>query len=121
MSLESNAPNLLVNGLEVKKSMLDLILSAFLVAERPETGPVCFVSGEVYSERQEVKAMLVPTNCPIDIHQEGRVITMTSPKWVVQVMIPEDIGRQEFVYQWGQGEAKIGAMTVGVSYKPAGG
>jgi hypothetical protein len=101
--------------------MIELMLAALLVAESPETGPVCFVSGEVQSEREEVKAVLVPTNCPIDIHQEGRIITMTSPKWVVQVLIPEDIGRQEFIYQWGQEEAKIGAQTVGVSYKPAGG
>jgi hypothetical protein len=101
--------------------MIDLILSALLVAETPEPGPVCFVSGEVYSERQEVKAVLAPTNCPIDIHQEGRVITMTSPKWVVQVLIPENVGTQEFIYQWGQAEAKIGATTVGVSYKSAGG
>ena len=98
--------------------MIELILSALLVAE---TGPVCFVSGEVYSERQEVKAVLAPTNCPIDIHQEGRLITMRSPKWVVEVLIPEDIGTHEFVYQWGQAEAKIGARTVAVNYKPAGG
>lgn len=101
--------------------MIVLILSTLLVAETPETGPACFVSGEVRSERQEVKAVLAPTNCPIEIHQEGRVITMTSPKWVVQVLIPEDIGTQEFIYQWGQAEAKIGDKAVGVSYKPVGG
>ncbi len=101
--------------------MIELILAALLVAQRPETGPECFVSGEVSSQRQEVKALLAPTNCPIEIHQDGRLITMTSPKWVVQVLIPEDIDTQEFVYQWGQAEAKIGAHTVVVSYKPAGG
>ena len=101
--------------------MIELMLSALLVTDGPETGPICFVSGEVYSDREKVKATLVPTNCPIGIHQEGPVITMTSPKWVVQVLIPKNIGAQEFVYQWGQTEAKIGAMTVVVSYKPAGG
>jgi hypothetical protein len=101
--------------------MIEFVLSALLVTEKLETGPVCFVSGEVHSERQEIKAVLAPTNCPIDIHQEGRMITMTSPKWVVQVLIPEDVGTQEFVYQWGQTEAQIGAKSVEVSYKPAGG
>jgi hypothetical protein len=101
--------------------MIELMLATLLVAERPEPGPVCFVSGEVQSEREEVKAVLVPTNCPIDIHQEGRVITMTSPKWIVQVLIPENIGTQHFVYQWGQAEATIGARTVAVSYKPVNG
>lgn len=99
--------------------MIELVLSALLVTESSQTGPECFVSGEVYSQRQELKAALAPTNCPINIRQEGRVITMTSPKWEVQVRIPEDIGRQQFLYEWGQSEAKIGGMTVEVSYKPS--
>lgn len=44
---------------------------------------------------------------------------MTSPKWVVQVIIPEDIGTQAFLYEWGQAEARIGDRVVAVSYQPA--
>jgi len=99
--------------------MVELMLAAVLLVENPDSGPVCFVSGEIYSSQKEITAALVPTNCPIDIHQQGRVITMTSPKWIVQVLIPEDIGKQEFLYQWGQTDAKIGDRTIQVSYKPA--
>ena len=99
--------------------MVELMLAAVLLVENPDSGPVCFVSGEIYSSQKEITAALVPTNCPIDIHQQGRVITMTSPKWVVQVLIPENIGKQEFHYQWGQMDAKIGDQTIQVSYKPA--
>jgi hypothetical protein len=99
--------------------MVELMLAAVLLAEGPDSGPVCFVSGEIYSSQTETKAALAPTNCPIDIHQRGRVITMTSPKWVVQVLIPENIGKQEFLYQWGETDARIGNRTVEVSYKPA--
>ena len=99
--------------------MVELMLAAVLLAESPDSGPVCFVSGEIYSSQNETRAALAPTNCPIDIHQQGRMITMTSPKWVVQVLIPENIGKQEFHYQWGQMDAKIGDQTIQVSYKPA--
>ena len=99
--------------------MLELIFAAVLLVENPDSGPVCFISGEIYSSQKEVTAALASTNCPIDIHQQGRVITMTSPKWIVEVLIPEDIGKQEFLYQWGQSDAKIGNTNVQVSYKPA--
>jgi len=100
--------------------MLDLILAAVLTAQNPDISPVCFVSGEVYSSPTETQAALTSTNCPIRIQQEGRVITMVSPKWVVQVLIPEGIGKQEFLYQWGQAEARIGDQDVQVTYKPVG-
>jgi len=104
--------------------MVELMLAALLYAQNPEknpeTGPICFISGEVYSSKVETKASLAPTNCPIDIQQDGRLITMTSPKWIVQVTIPEDIGTQRFLYQWGQAEAKIGDRDVLVMYKPVG-
>jgi hypothetical protein len=99
--------------------MIEMILASLLRIQAPEAGPACFVSGEVYSSPTQTTAALTPTNCPISIAQEGRLITMTSPKWVVQVMIPEDIGKQEFLYQWGQAEAKIGDREVVVSYQPA--
>ncbi|HEY3197210.1 MAG TPA: hypothetical protein VGJ57_04285 [Nitrospirales bacterium] len=101
--------------------MLEMMLAALFLVENPDSGPDCFVSGEIYSSQKEITATLAPTNCPIDIHQQGRMIIMTSPKWVVQVIIPEDIGKQEFVYQWGQSDARIGNRSVQVSYKPAGG
>jgi hypothetical protein len=100
--------------------MLAVMLFATLLAAEDGT-PTCFISGEVYSTRDEIKAALAPTNCPIDIKQDGKVITMTSPKWVVQVQVPDDIGKQEFLYLWGQSEARIGDQTVLVSYKPADG
>jgi hypothetical protein len=99
--------------------MLDIILSSLLVTQAAAGGPTCFISGEVSSSRTETTATLSPTNCPIDIAREGRRITMTSPKWVVQVIIPEDIGTQAFLYEWGQAEARIGDRVVAVSYQPA--
>ena len=98
---------------------MELILASLLVAATPDTRPGCFISGEVYSSQNETKAVLVPTNCPIEIQQEGQVITMQSPKWVVQVVIPEGLGKQEFLYEWGQAAAKIGDRDVQVSYRPA--
>jgi hypothetical protein len=100
--------------------MIEAILAAALLLQA-ETGPSCFVSGEVDASSQQTRVTLTPTNCPIDISQDGRLITMTSPKWVVQVVIPEDIGKQQFLYEWGQTEAKIGEREVQVSYKPMGG
>lgn len=79
----------------------------------------CFITGEVTWSPQETKASL-STPCPIRIEQDGKLITMTSPKWVVQVTIPEEPGPQEFVYQWGQSEAKIGTRTIEVFYRPVG-
>ena len=101
--------------------MIDVMLAAVLLVQAPDTHPTCFVSGEVYSSKDETTASLAPTNCPIDIAREGRLITMTSPKWVVQVVIPQDIGKQQFLYTWGQTEAQIGDRDVLVSYKPSGG
>ena len=100
--------------------MLDFILAAVLTAQNPDISPVCFVTGEVYSSPTEIQAALTSMNCPIRIQQEGRVITMVSPKWIVQVLIPEDIGKQDFLYQWGQAEATIGERAVQVNYKPVG-
>ena len=99
--------------------MLDVMLAAVLLVENPDSGPACFVSGEINSSQNEITTALAPTNCPIDIHQQGRMITMTSPKWIVEVIIPEDIGKQEFLYQWGESDARIGNRSVRVSYKPA--
>jgi hypothetical protein len=99
--------------------MVELMLAAVLLAQGHDSGPVCFVSGEIYASQNETRAALASTNCPISIRQQGRMITMTSPKWVVQVLIPENIGKQEFHYQWGQTEAKIGDRSIRVSYKPA--
>jgi hypothetical protein len=100
-------------------AMTGMILSTLLLIQAHPGGPACFVSGEVYSSSTETTAALSPTNCPINIAQDGRRITMTSPKWVVHVIIPEDIGKQTFLYEWGQAEAKIGDRVVVVSYQPA--
>jgi len=45
-------------------------------------------------------------------------VTMTSPKWMVQVQIPEDQATHKFVYQWGQSEAQIDDRPVQVTYRP---
>jgi hypothetical protein len=101
--------------------MLAVAAVAMMMLVANDSGPACFISGEVYSTQSETKASLAPTNCPINIEQQGHLITMTSPKWIVQVQIPADIGKQEFLYQWGDAEAKIGEKNVEVFYKPVGG
>jgi hypothetical protein len=95
--------------------LAEILLTAWLASPSP-----CFITGEVFHQQTEAKAML-STNCPIHFMRQGALITMTSPKWIVQVTIPEEPVAQAFIYRWGQAEARIGNRVVQVSYGPAGG
>lgn len=97
--------------------LVDALLSAWLSAQAPAQD--CFILGEV-SAAQEETTRLESTGCPITIRRTGKIITMTSPKWIVQVTIPEAPGSQKFLYQWGQSEATIGDRNVEVTYRPVG-
>src|SRR5215212_5370160 len=98
--------------------LAELILTAWLAAEAPM--PPCFITGEVFYSTAQTSALLT-SNCPIQIEREGTRIKMTTAKWIVQVDIPEEPGMHEFVYRWGQLEAKIGGQKVNVAYGPTGG
>ena len=92
-----------------------IVLSTWLAVQNTETP--CFILGEVSSSQQQGDD-LASTNCPIHIKREGQTVTMTSPKWMVQVQIPEDQATHKFVYQWGQSEAQIDDRPVQVTYQP---
>jgi hypothetical protein len=98
--------------------LVDALLSAWLSAQAPAQD--CFILGEVSTAQEETTRLESP-GCPITIRRTGKIITMTSPKWIVQVTIPEAPGSQKFLYQWGQSEATIGDRNIEVTYRPAGG
>jgi hypothetical protein len=98
--------------------LVEAMLAAWLSAQAP--AQECFILGEV-SAAQEEATHLQSTGCPITIRRTGKIITMISSKWIVQVTIPEAPGSQKFLYQWGQSEATIGDRNVEVTYRPAGG
>ena len=95
--------------------LAELIVTAWLAAQT--STPPCFITGEVFYSLAQTSALL-SSNCPIHIERKGTRIKMTSPKWVVQVDIPEEPGMHEFVYRWGQREARIGNHVVNVAYEP---
>jgi hypothetical protein len=80
----------------------------------------CVVYGEIVSSVSDMTAQL-SSNCPIQIEQKGRGIIMTSPRWVVAALIPEEPGVHEFVYQWGQMTARFGDQELTIAFGPAGG
>ena len=98
--------------------LAEVIMAAWLTAQT--STPPCFITGEVFYSIEQTTALL-SSNCPIHIAREGTRITMTSMQWVVQVEIPQEPGMHEFVYRWGQREARIGDQTVNVAYGPTGG
>ena len=80
----------------------------------------CFITGDVVWSQDQATAHL-STPCPIEIRVEGAVVKLTSPKWYVEIALPEEPAAQSFFYRWGQAEAQIGDHTVKVSYGPIGG
>ena len=80
----------------------------------------CLITGDVVWSQARATAHL-NTPCPIEIRVEGTVVMLTSPKWHVEIMVPEESGAQSFFYRWGQAEAQVGGQTVKVSYGPNGG
>jgi len=80
----------------------------------------CFITGDVEWSQTQATAHL-STPCPIEIKVEGALVKLTSPKWHVEIAVPEKPGLQPFFYRWGQAEAQVGSQTVKVSYGPNGG
>jgi hypothetical protein len=98
--------------------LLEVAAAAWLYAQH--TSEDCFIFGEV-SAVEEQASELKATGCPIKIERKGKLITLTSPKYVVEIAIPDAPGPQKFLYQWGQSEATIGSQVINVSYREAGG
>jgi hypothetical protein len=97
---------------------LDAIFVAWLSAQLDSRD--CFIFGEVSTTEEQV-FNLEATGCPIKMERKGKLITLTSPKYIVEITIPDAAGTQKFLYQWGQSEATIGGKTVQISYREAGG
>jgi len=76
----------------------------------------CFIFGEV-SATQEQVFNLQATGCPIKIERKGKLIKLTSPKYIVEITIPDVAGTQKFRYQWGESEATIGDQPVQISFR----
>lgn len=98
--------------------LLEVAAAAWLYAQH--TSEDCFIFGEV-SAAEEQASELKATGCPIKIERKGKLITLTSPKYIVQIAIPDAPGPQKFLYQWGQAEATIGSQVITVSYREVGG
>jgi len=80
----------------------------------------CFIFGEVSAA--EAKSLeLTATGCPIKIERKGKLITLSSPKYIVEIAIPDMPGAQKFLYQWGQSEATIGNQVITISFREVGG
>ena len=98
--------------------LLEVAAAAWLYAQH--TSQDCFIFGEV-SAAEEQAAGLTATGCPIKIERKGKLLTLTSPKYIVEISIPDAPGPQKFLYQWGQSEATIGNQVINVSYREVGG
>ena len=98
--------------------LFEAAAAAWLYAQ--QTSQDCFIFGEVSAAEEPVSELQV-TGCPIKIERKGKLITLTSPKFIVEIAIPDAPGAQKFLYQWGQAEATIGNQVIAVSYREAGG
>ncbi len=98
--------------------LLEAMFVAWLSAQTDSRD--CFVFGEVSADEEQV-FNLQATGCPIKIERKGKLITLTSPKYIVEINIPDVPGMQKFLYQWGQSEATIGDQIVQISYHEVGG
>jgi hypothetical protein len=98
--------------------LLEAAAAAWLYAQH--TSQDCFIFGEV-SATEEQTSELQATGCPIKIERKGKLLTLSSPKYIVEIAIPDKPGPQKFLYQWGQSEATIGSQVVNVSYREVGG
>ena len=96
---------------------MDVILGLLLIAMPPQ----CYVTGMVYGTPTiaETDAILLVTDgCPITIVRFERTVTMASPRWQVEVQIPERGGWLNFRYLWGQNEVAIGKQRIEVHAEP---
>jgi hypothetical protein len=98
--------------------LLEAMFVAWLSAQH--TSQDCFIFGEVSAAEEKV-FNLQATGCPIKIERKGKLIKLTSPKYIVEITIPDAAGTQKFLYQWGQSEATIGDQIIQISYREAGG
>ena len=98
--------------------LLEVAAAAWLYVQ--QTSQDCFVFGEV-SATEEQASGLQATVCPIKIERKGKLITLTSPKFIVEIAIPDLQGPQKFLYQWGQAEATVGNQIIAISYREVGG
>lgn len=98
--------------------LLEAAAAAWLYAQH--TSQDCFIFGEVSAVEEQVFE-LKATGCPIKIERKGKLITLSSPKFIVEIAIPDMPGPQKFLYQWGQSEATIGDQVINISYREVGG
>src|SRR5205807_9830658 len=98
--------------------LLEVMFVAWLSAQMDSRD--CFIFGEVSATEEQV-FRLEATGCPIKIERKGKLITLSSPKYIVEITIPESAGAQKFLYQWGQAQATIGNQTVDIAFHPVGG
>ena len=98
--------------------LLEAAAAAWLYAQ--QTSQDCFIFGEVSATEEEASG-LKATGCPIKIERKGKLLTLSSPKFIVEIAIPDGPGPQKFLYQWGQSEATIGNQVINISYREVGG
>jgi len=98
--------------------LLETVLAVWLSAQTDSRD--CFIFGEVSAAEEQV-FNLQATGCPIKIERKGKLVTLTSPKYIVEITIPDGPGAQKFLYQWGETHAKIGDQDVDIAFHPVGG
>jgi hypothetical protein len=82
--------------------------------------PTCLVMGTVWWPKEDMEPkMRLTTTCPIQIQRDGQFVKMSSPRWSVEVCLPEKPRPQGFLYIWGHSEATIGNHAVPVRFGPA--
>ena len=98
--------------------LLETMLAAWLSAQTDSRD--CFIFGEVSAAEEQV-FNLQATGCPIKIERKGKLVMLTSPKYIVEIAIPDGPGTQTFLYQWGETHAKIGDQDIDIAFHPVGG
>ena len=66
----------------------------------------CFIYGEVFFSANQITAVL-SSNCPISIERKERRVIMKGQHRVAHFMIPEIPGIHEFIYRWGNSNARL--------------
>src|SRR5437870_13190290 len=74
----------------------------------------CFIYGEVYFSANQITAVL-SSNCPISIERKERRVIMKGQHRVAYFMIPEIPGVHEFLYRWGDSNARLGDEEIEVA------
>lgn len=98
--------------------LVEAMLAAWLSTQTDSRD--CFIFGEVSATEEQVFD-LQATGCPIKIERKGKLVTLTSPKYIVEITLPEGPGTKKFLYQWGEAQAKIGDQDVAITFHPVGG